>query len=88
VNYGGAQGQCYVTLGMPGLAGRAFELRDLLGDAVYERQGDGLKGNGLYLDLPPPGTSGLRAPRALNLAYRSASRRGVGGARGGGNQEG
>jgi hypothetical protein len=55
VNYGGAQGQCYVTLGMPGLAGRAFELRDLLGDAVYERQGDGLKGNGLYLDLPPWG---------------------------------
>ena len=25
VNYGGAQGQCYVTLGMPGLAGRSFD---------------------------------------------------------------
>jgi glycosidase len=55
VNYGGAQGQCYVALGMQGLGGRTFELRDLLGDAVYERQGDGLVGNGLYLDLPPWG---------------------------------
>ena len=55
VNYGGAQGQCYVTLGMQGLGGGSFELRDLLGDAVYERQGDGLVGSGLYLDLPPWG---------------------------------
>jgi hypothetical protein len=55
VNYGGSQGQCYVSLGMQGLGGRSFELRDLLGDAVYERQGDGLTGSGLYLDLPPWG---------------------------------
>ncbi|HVZ85712.1 MAG TPA: alpha-amylase family glycosyl hydrolase [Polyangia bacterium] len=52
VNYGPTQGQCYVTVGLPGLAGRSFELRDLLGDAVYQREGDGLTGNGLYLDLP------------------------------------
>ena len=52
VNYGGGQGQCYVTLGMSGLAGRSFELRDLLSDVVYQREGDGLAGNGLYLDLP------------------------------------
>ena len=37
---------------MSGLAGRTFELRDLLGDVVYQREGDGLAGNGLYLDLP------------------------------------
>ena len=55
VNYGGSQGQCYVPLGMQGLAGRSFELRDLLSDAIYERQGDGLMGSGLYLDLPPWG---------------------------------
>ncbi|HVY38556.1 MAG TPA: alpha-amylase family glycosyl hydrolase [Polyangia bacterium] len=55
VNYGGFQGQCYVTLGMEGLAGRKFELRDLLSDVVYVRDGDGLVGNGLYLDVPPWG---------------------------------
>jgi hypothetical protein len=52
VNYGPAQGQCYVTLGLPGLAGSKFTLLDLLGDARYEREGDGLAGNGLYLDMP------------------------------------
>lgn len=55
VNYGPSQGQCYVTLGMPGLRGRKFTLVDLLGDARFEREGDGLADNGLYLDLPPWG---------------------------------
>ena len=55
VNYGPTQGQCYVTLGMPGLAGKSFTLVDMLGDARYDRKGDGLSGNGLYLDLPPWG---------------------------------
>lgn len=55
VNYGGFRGQCYVTLDMPGLAGRTFDLVDLLGPVRYERQGDGLAGNGLYLDMPPWG---------------------------------
>src|SRR5262249_11236455 len=50
VNYGEARGQCYVTLGMPGLAGRTFKLVDLLGGPEYERNGDGLVSNGLYLD--------------------------------------
>jgi hypothetical protein len=52
VNYGPTQGQCYVTLGMPGLAGRTFALVDLLSDVSYQRQGDGLAANGLYLDMP------------------------------------
>ena len=55
VNYGGFEGQCYVSLGMDGLAGRTFELRDLLSDVSYVRDGDGLAGNGLYLDMPPWG---------------------------------
>jgi glycosidase len=66
VNYGGTQGQCYVTLGMPGLVGRNFELRDLLSDVVYQREGNGLAGNGLYLDLPSWGhhVFELRSPSA------------------------
>jgi PAS domain S-box-containing protein len=55
VNYGPVQGQCYVALGLPGLAGHAFELVDLLGSDQYLRDGDGLLGNGLYLDMPPWG---------------------------------
>jgi hypothetical protein len=55
VNYSDAQAQCYVTLGMPGLAGRQFTLVDLLSDVRYDRGGDGLAGNGLYLDMPPWG---------------------------------
>ncbi len=52
VNYGGAQAQCYVSLGMTGLQGRSFQLVDLLGGPTYEREGDGLAGSGLYLDVP------------------------------------
>jgi hypothetical protein len=52
VNYGGTQGQCYVTLPLPQLAGRRVTLVDLLGEARYEREGDGLTGPGLYLDMP------------------------------------
>ena len=55
VNYGPSQGQCYVTLATPRLQGRTFTLVDLLGEARFEREGDGLAGNGLYLDLPPWG---------------------------------
>jgi hypothetical protein len=42
-----------VTLDLPGLAGATFELRDLTGEARYERKGDGLCTSGLYLDMPP-----------------------------------
>jgi hypothetical protein len=55
VNYGGTQAQCYASVGMEGLKGRSFQLVDLLGDASYEREGDGLAGAGLYLDVPPWG---------------------------------
>jgi hypothetical protein len=52
VNYAPVAGQCYVTLDLPGLAASTFELRDLTGDARYEREGDGLRTSGLYLDMP------------------------------------
>jgi hypothetical protein len=52
VNYSPSRGQCYVTLDVPDLAGKIFALSDLLGDARYERAGDGLIRNGLYLDMP------------------------------------
>jgi glycosidase len=52
VNYSPHPSQCYVTLDLPGIAGCRFYLVDLLGDARYEREGDGLKTNGMYLDMP------------------------------------
>jgi hypothetical protein len=55
VNYGPAQGQCYLTLPMPGLAGRMFKLVDLLGEKEYRRAGDELAATGLYLDMSPWG---------------------------------
>lgn len=53
VNYGPTQGQCYVPLA--GTNGKTWELRDLMGPAVYERDGDDLARRGLYLDLLPWG---------------------------------
>jgi hypothetical protein len=53
VNYAPERGQCVATLELPGLAGRTFELVDLLDDETrYTREGDALRGEGLYLDLP------------------------------------
>jgi hypothetical protein len=52
VNYGPAQGQCYLPLPLPGLAGRMFTLVDLLSEAEYRRAGDELAGKGLYVDMP------------------------------------
>ncbi len=52
VNYGPAQGQCYVTLPLPALAGRTWRLRDLLSGARYDRSGDEITSRGLYLDMP------------------------------------
>jgi hypothetical protein len=53
VNFTAQRGQCYVRLPFSDLDGRAWNLRDLLGDAVYERDGNDLQSRGLYLDLPP-----------------------------------
>jgi hypothetical protein len=52
VNYAGTQGQCYVRLPFADLAGRAVRLKDLMGPAAYDRDGNGLTSGGLYLDMP------------------------------------
>lgn len=52
VNYGPTQGQCTVKLPLANLQGRKLHLRDLMGPAQYEREGDDLVARGLYLDMP------------------------------------
>jgi hypothetical protein len=51
-NLGPTRGQCWVEAAFPGLARGPVLLRDLLGEACYERDGAELSGRGLYLDLP------------------------------------
>jgi len=53
VNYAGHASQCYVRLPFPDLGRALWRLRDLLGDAAYERDGNDLQLRGLYLDLAP-----------------------------------
>jgi hypothetical protein len=55
VNYAANQGQCYVRLPFPDLAGRSVRLEDQMGPARYDRDGSDLAARGLYLDLPPWG---------------------------------
>jgi hypothetical protein len=52
VNYGANRSQCYLKLPFDNLRGTTIHLRDLMGPEVYERQGDQLLSQGLYLDLP------------------------------------
>jgi hypothetical protein len=52
VNYAPHQSQCYVRLPFTDLGGRRWKLKDLLGDATYEREGSDLQARGLYLDEP------------------------------------
>jgi hypothetical protein len=53
VNYSDSQGQCYAAIQWTDLKGRIWQLRDRLGTAVYERNGDELAGKGLFLDMSP-----------------------------------
>ena len=53
VNYAGHRSQCYVRLPFAGLGGRHWRLRDLLGDAQHERDGNDLQSRGLFLDVAP-----------------------------------
>jgi hypothetical protein len=53
VNYAPNQGQCYLRLPFADLGQAQWRLQDLIGDAVYERDGDDLQARGLYLDEPP-----------------------------------
>lgn len=47
--------QCYAPLGLPRLAERNWSMSDLLGEERYERFGNDLESQGVYLDLPPFG---------------------------------
>ena len=53
VNYAADPSQCHVRGSFGDLAGRSWRLRDLLGDAVYDREGNDLATHGLYLDVAP-----------------------------------
>jgi WD40 repeat protein len=55
VNLSSYPAQCYLRPEMPGLEGRAWLFKDLLGPERYTRDGDELLEKGLYLDLPPYG---------------------------------
>ncbi|KIO49812.1 alpha-amylase family glycosyl hydrolase [Nitrosospira sp. NpAV] len=52
INYSDHQSQCYVVMPWAGLEGQAWQLYDRMGTAIYERNGDGLAAQGLYLDVP------------------------------------
>jgi hypothetical protein len=53
VNYGPNQSQCYLRLPFTDLRNGYWRLKDLLGDAQYDRDGNDLQSQGLYLDVPP-----------------------------------
>ncbi len=53
VNYSPNPGQCYVMLPLEITSREKVIFRDILGDAVYERDGNELASKGLYLDLEP-----------------------------------
>ena len=55
VSLSNERAQGYLPLELPALAGRAWLLKDLLGDAQYLRDGDGLLSPGIYLDVPAYG---------------------------------
>ncbi|MCU7730442.1 alpha-amylase family glycosyl hydrolase [Actinoplanes sp. KI2] len=55
VNLSGHESQARIVLPWPALAGRRWRLIDLLDGRVFDRDGDQLTGDGLYVDLPPWG---------------------------------
>ncbi len=52
INYSASPSQCYVPFPFPDLAGRTVRLKDLMGPASYDRNGDELLSRGIYLDVP------------------------------------
>jgi hypothetical protein len=53
VDYASHHSQCRVRSSFGDLGGRSRQLRDLLGEAVYDRDGNELTEHGLYLDVAP-----------------------------------
>jgi hypothetical protein len=56
VNLAPHRSQCYAPLTAGGGSASNWALRDVLGEERYERRGDELERQGLYLDLPAHGT--------------------------------
>lgn len=52
VNLAAHRSQCYASLNATGLAEHNWKMQDLLGHEVYERRGDDLQIQGLYMDVP------------------------------------
>ena len=52
VNLGSSRAQCYVPLDLPALAERSWQLKDMLSNAHYVRNGRELLEPGLYMDVP------------------------------------
>ncbi|MFA6400071.1 MAG: alpha-amylase family glycosyl hydrolase [Salinivirgaceae bacterium] len=52
VNYANYQGQCYVKFPFSDLLGTTISLKDLMGEAYYNRHGNELISGGLFLDMP------------------------------------
>ena len=57
VNFSANRSQCCVRLPFADLGGRRWRLRDLLGEACDDRDGNDLHTRGLYLDVPPWNTA-------------------------------
>jgi glycosidase len=55
VNYAPNQSQCYVQMAVDEWRGKMWQLRDLMSEVSYRREGDDLASRGLYLDVPPWG---------------------------------
>ena len=53
VNYAANWSQCYVRLPFPDIAGEEWRLQDRMGEAQYDRDGNDLLAQGLYLNVPP-----------------------------------
>jgi glycosidase len=53
VNYSDHQGQCRLPLPFPEVRGKQMRLTDVMGTEVYDRDGNDLVDNGLYIDHPP-----------------------------------
>jgi hypothetical protein len=53
VNYAPNQSQCRLRLPFPDLAGRSCLLQDQISSVVYDRDGDELQSQGLFVDLHP-----------------------------------
>jgi hypothetical protein len=60
VNYSPGPSKCFIALPFPELAGIMWKLTDLLAAAVYERTGNQLISEGLYLDMPEWGVHVFR----------------------------